>query len=113
MVTTASRVPGSVDRERNRPLTAFGAASWGGKQERHGEEAHTPGRRGLVTARGRSDPNSEGAGQRPSQGLGLTAVLPDWSAVLGLFRREGEDGSRTRIEAARARFLAGPVQPLR
>jgi hypothetical protein len=43
----------------------------------------------------------------------LAAVLSDWSAVLGLFRREGEDGSRTRIEAARARFLAGPVQPLR
>src|SRR4029434_8065373 len=43
---------------------------------------------------------------------GWTLVLQAGAAVLGLFRREGEDSSRTRMEAARARFLAGPAQPL-
>src|SRR5262249_12770884 len=67
----------------------------------------------FVTARDRSDPNSESAGQRPSLGLRLAAVLSDWSAVLGLFKREGGDGNGARREPARAQFLAGPVHPLR
>jgi hypothetical protein len=41
------------------------------------------------------------------------AVLSDWSAVLRLFKRDGEADYRTRIAAARAQFLSGPVKPLR
>ena len=45
--------------------------------------------------------------------LRAAVVLPDLTAVPRLFRRNGEDDYRARIEAARAQFLAVRAFPLR